>query len=164
MHDSSSQTSKQKPSILLVEGKKELGPMLKIMFHYEGLELEVVNIEDEILSLEKYKAISIIMLNALDLQTRFVCQLFRSHPITRTIPLVLIGTQAERKNAQDICSAEAYVLKPLELDKDEPIATLRSILPSLAVQLATYANDQPVPYDTLIKDHLSEREDEHKNE
>ena len=151
MNNQVSQISKQKPRILLVEGRKELGPMLEIIFSYEGFALEIVNIHQETISLEKYKDTNAIILNALDAQTRFICQLFRSNSITRTLPIILVVTQEEKISVENLYPVNAYLVKPLELDKNEPITTLRRFLPSIStVQI----DPRVKPFDIMIEDRL----------
>jgi len=145
-------TVTQKPKILFIEGEKALGDFLAVMFRYEGFELVALDMGQENLSLEEYTDIDLVMLNALGAKTQAVCQNIRTHSTTSTLPLVMVIE--EHEDIAELCPADAYVTKPFALNKNEPIATIRTRLPQL-LQHSTLFERWVTPFDMLGEDRLS---------
>jgi CheY-like chemotaxis protein len=147
----------QKPRILLIEGQKELETFLSLMFQAHNFVLEIININRDHFILEIPSTIDIILLNNLGSYIEATCELLQKNPKTHKIPLVIAVTEEERKRIQDQYRNYTYVIKPFNLERPEPITTLRQLLPP-AKWWPEYnlLNDRTIPFDICIEDNLKD--------
>ncbi len=124
------QTNKTSPPVLVIDDEESIIDLIKLGLKYEGFEVVAASTGEEGIAAAQRTNPAFIILDWMlpDMDGLKVCQLLRSNPTTREIPILLLTAKGEVVNRVEGLNtgADDYLTKPFNFE--ELVARIRAIL------------------------------------